>query len=118
MNARLALLGTVTPGATESEVFRLALGHAVGELGALGGTMHLRGPMSALRLVSSAGLPAALTRSWEIVDQEGPWPRPARSSRARASGYRCPRTRSRGRPGPVPASPPCPCSAAGAASAR
>jgi PAS domain S-box-containing protein len=72
MNARLALLGTVTPGATESEVFRLALGHAVGELGALGGTVHLRGPMSALRLVSSAGLPPALTRSWEIVDQEGP----------------------------------------------
>src|SRR3954469_972258 len=72
MNARLALLGTVTPGATESEVFRLALGHAVGELSALGGTMHLRGPMSALRLVSSVGLPPALTRSWEIVDQEGP----------------------------------------------
>nr|WSZ14166.1 SpoIIE family protein phosphatase [Streptomyces canus] len=72
MNARLALLGTVTPGATESEVFRLALGHAVGELSALGGAMHLRGPMSALRLVSSVGLPPALTRSWEIVDQEGP----------------------------------------------
>ncbi|MFL5992814.1 MAG: SpoIIE family protein phosphatase, partial [Streptomyces sp.] len=72
MNARLALLGTVTPGATESEVFRLALGQAVGELSALGGTMHLRGPMSALRLVSSVGLPPALTRSWEIVDQEGP----------------------------------------------
>lgn len=72
MNARLALLGTVAPGATESEVFRLALGHVVGELGALGGTMHLRGPMSALRLVSSVGLPPALTRSWEIVDQEGP----------------------------------------------
>jgi hypothetical protein len=72
MNARLALLGTVTPGATESEVFRLALGHAVGELSALGGTVHLRGPMSALRLVSSVGLPPALTRSWEIVDQEGP----------------------------------------------
>ncbi|MFK4106648.1 SpoIIE family protein phosphatase [Streptomyces sp. NPDC019531] len=72
MNARLALLDTVAPGATESEVFRLALGHAVGELSALGGTMHLRGPMSALRLVSSAGLPPALTRSWEIVDQEGP----------------------------------------------
>jgi len=78
MNARLALLGTVAPGVTESEVFRLALGHAVGELGALGGTIHLRGPMSALRLVSSVGLPPALTRSWEIVDQEGPLP-PARA---------------------------------------
>lgn len=28
--------------------------------------------MSALRLVSSTGLPPALTRSWEIIDQEGP----------------------------------------------
>ncbi|WP_221350850.1 SpoIIE family protein phosphatase [Streptomyces beigongshangae] len=72
MNARLDLLGTVAPGAAESEVFRLALQHAVTELGALGGGVHLRGPMSALRLVSSAGLPSALTRSWEIVDQEGP----------------------------------------------
>ena len=78
MNARLALLTTVAPGITESEVFRLALGHAVGELGALGGTVHLRGPMSALRLVSSVGLPPDLTRSWEIVDQEGPLP-PARA---------------------------------------
>ncbi|MCD7443165.1 SpoIIE family protein phosphatase [Streptomyces lincolnensis] len=72
MNARLALLDTVAPGITESEIFRLALHHAVGELGALGGTIHLRGPMSALRLVSAAGLPPALTRSWEILDQEGP----------------------------------------------
>ncbi|MCX4763643.1 SpoIIE family protein phosphatase [Streptomyces sp. NBC_01275] len=72
MNARLALLSTVDPGVAESEVFRLALQHAVGELGALGGTIHLRGPMSALRLVSVTGLPPALTRSWEIVDQEGP----------------------------------------------
>ncbi|TLS40473.1 PAS domain S-box protein [Streptomyces montanus] len=72
MNARLALLGTVDPGVAESEVFRLALQHAVGELGALGGTIHLRGPMSALCLVSVTGLPPALTRSWEIIDQEGP----------------------------------------------
>ncbi|MGW1609307.1 SpoIIE family protein phosphatase [Streptomyces sp. NPDC002285] len=72
MNARLALLGTVAPGVAESEVFRLALQHAVGELGALGGMIHLRGPMSALRLVSTAGLPPALTRAWEIIDQEGP----------------------------------------------
>ncbi|MHC3474294.1 SpoIIE family protein phosphatase [Streptomyces sp. 7R007] len=72
MDARLALLNTVAPGVTESEVFRLALQHAVGELGALGATVHLRGPMSALRLVSSAGLPPALVRDWEIVDQESP----------------------------------------------
>ncbi|MFJ6081236.1 SpoIIE family protein phosphatase [Streptomyces sp. NPDC092369] len=72
MNARLALLGTVDPGVAESEVFRLALQHAVGELSALGGTIHLRGPMSMLRLVSSTGLPPALARSWEIINQEGP----------------------------------------------
>uniref|UniRef100_UPI000B177652 hypothetical protein n=1 Tax=Streptomyces torulosus TaxID=68276 RepID=UPI000B177652 len=78
MNARLALLDTVDPGVAESEVFRLALQHAVGELGALGGMIHLRGPMSALRLVSATGLPAALTRPWEIIDQEGPLP-PARA---------------------------------------
>jgi PAS domain S-box-containing protein len=72
MNARLALLDTVAPGLTESEVFRLGLQHVVGELGALGAAVHLRGPMSALRLVSAVGLPPALTRSWEIVDQVGP----------------------------------------------
>ncbi|MFE3415508.1 SpoIIE family protein phosphatase [Streptomyces mirabilis] len=72
MNTRLALLSAVDPGVTESEIFRLALQHAVGELGALGGMIHLRGPMSALRLVSAAGLPAVLTRPWEIIDQEGP----------------------------------------------
>ncbi|MEU6799404.1 SpoIIE family protein phosphatase [Streptomyces neyagawaensis] len=78
MNARLALLGTVDPGVAVSEVFRLALQHAVGELGALGGMIHLRGPMSALRLVSATGLPAALTHPWEIIDQEGSLP-PARA---------------------------------------
>ena len=72
MNTRLALLDAVDPGVAESEVFRMALQHAVGGLGALGGTIHLRGPMSALRLVSSTGLPPVLTRSWEIIDQEGP----------------------------------------------
>jgi len=72
MNARLALLGTVGPGIPESEVFRLTLQHAVAELGALGGTIHLRGLKSPLRLVSSTGLPTALTRAWELIDQNGP----------------------------------------------
>ncbi|KPI02343.1 putative PAS/PAC sensor protein [Actinobacteria bacterium OK074] len=62
----------VDPGTTESEVFRLALQHAVGELGALAGTIHLRGPMSVLRLVSATGIPPAFTRPWELIDQEGP----------------------------------------------
>ena len=77
MNARLALLSTVERGVAESEVFRLALQHVVGELGALGGMIHLRGPGSALRLVSVVGLPSAMTASWETVDQGGPLP-PAR----------------------------------------
>lgn len=70
MNARLALLDSVEQGVTEGEVLRLALQHAVAELDGLGGTVHLRGPMSALRLVSVAGLPPALVRPWEIIDQE------------------------------------------------
>ncbi|KUN75485.1 SpoIIE family protein phosphatase [Streptomyces griseoruber] len=98
MNARLALLSTVAPGVTESEVFRLALQHAMGELGALGAAMHLRGPMSALRLVSAVGLPPALTRSWEIVDQEGP-SAPARALRG-STGVWVPRP-ARPVPGPV-----------------
>ncbi|MGA5450576.1 SpoIIE family protein phosphatase [Streptomyces umbrinus] len=89
MNARLALLSMVEPGVAESEIFRLALQHAVGELGALGGMIHLRGPMSALRLVSAAGLPPALTRAWEIIDQEGPLA-PARALH-RGSGVWAPR---------------------------
>lgn len=72
MHVRLSLLAGTDKGITESEIFRLALQHAVAELDALGGAVHLRGPMSALRLVSSTGLPPALTRPWEIVDQEGP----------------------------------------------
>ncbi|MFE2093724.1 SpoIIE family protein phosphatase [Streptomyces sp. NPDC059460] len=70
MNARLALLNSVERGVTEGEVLRLALQHAVAELDGLGGTVHLRGPMSALRLVSVAGLPPGLVRPWEIIDQE------------------------------------------------
>jgi Serine phosphatase RsbU, regulator of sigma subunit len=69
---RLDLLDTADDGITESEVFRLALQHSIAELGCVGGAVYLRGPMSALRLVSSTGLPSSLTRAWEIVDQDGP----------------------------------------------
>jgi PAS domain S-box-containing protein len=78
----------VKPGVAESVIFRLALQHAVGELGALGGMIHLRGPMSALRLVSAAGLPSSLTSAWEIIDPEGPLA-PARALHQR-SGVWCP----------------------------
>ncbi|WP_340375512.1 SpoIIE family protein phosphatase [Streptomyces sp. SS7] len=107
MNARLALLSTVAPGVTESEVFRLALQHAMGELDALGAAMHLRGPMSALRLVSAVGLPPVLTSSWEIVDQEGP-SAPARALRE-SKGVWVPNAARPGsgspRPGAAPAAP-------------
>ncbi|MFJ4890439.1 SpoIIE family protein phosphatase [Streptomyces sp. NPDC088788] len=72
MIRRLDVLDTADDGITESEVFRLALQHSMAELGCVGGAVYLRGPMSALRLVSSAGLPESLTRAWEIVDQNGP----------------------------------------------
>ncbi|MER6471534.1 SpoIIE family protein phosphatase [Streptomyces collinus] len=72
MNDRLALLVAADKGITEGEVLRLALQHAVTELDGLGGAVHLCGPMSALRLVASAGLPPALVRNWEIVEQDSP----------------------------------------------
>ncbi|MEK0097514.1 SpoIIE family protein phosphatase [Streptomyces sp. A475] len=71
MNGRLALLEGVEAGIAESEVLRLALLHAVAELGGLGGAVHLRGPMSALRLVASMGLPPGDAGLPEIIDQEG-----------------------------------------------
>ncbi|MGW3248894.1 SpoIIE family protein phosphatase [Streptomyces sp. NPDC001070] len=72
MNDRLALLAGVEKGIAEGEVLRLALQHAVAELDGLGGTVHLSGPMSALRLVSTVGLSPDLVRPWEIIDQRSP----------------------------------------------
>ncbi len=71
MNERLTLLTAVDQDVTQSEMLRLCLHHAVAELGGLGGMVHLRVPVSALRLASAAGLPRALTRSWEMLDAEG-----------------------------------------------
>ncbi|MEW2166472.1 SpoIIE family protein phosphatase [Streptomyces sp. NPDC007084] len=72
MIRRLDVLDSADDDITESEIFRLALQHSMAELGCVGGAVYLRGPMSALRLVSSAGLPLSLTRAWEIIDQNGP----------------------------------------------
>ncbi|WP_406864361.1 SpoIIE family protein phosphatase [Streptomyces sp. HUAS MG47] len=69
MNARLDLLTSTETGITESDVFRLALQQVVAELGALGGAVHLGRGSSALFLVSSSGLPPALTRPWEMIDR-------------------------------------------------
>ncbi|MFD4791589.1 PAS domain-containing protein, partial [Streptomyces sp. NPDC058459] len=74
MNQRLALLESIEKGIPETEIFRLALLHGVAELGGLGGAVHLRGPMSALRLVATTGLPPAVAQSWEIIDHEGAQP--------------------------------------------
>lgn len=82
MSARLALLASVDEEITESEALQLAVHHAVAELGGWGGAVHLRGPMTALRLVSSAGLTPALSRGWDIVDPDGPTA-PARAVRLR-----------------------------------
>ncbi|MFE2543868.1 SpoIIE family protein phosphatase [Actinacidiphila glaucinigra] len=82
MNDRLALLAAVEKGIAEGEVLRLALQHAVAELDGLGGTVHLCGPMSALRLVSTVGLSSGSVRPWEIIDQESPAV-PARAVRRR-----------------------------------
>ncbi|WP_431949014.1 SpoIIE family protein phosphatase [Actinacidiphila sp. bgisy167] len=82
MDDRLALLAEVEQGIAEGEVLRLALQHAVAALDGLGGTVHLRGPMSALRLVSTVGLPPGYARPWEIIDYESPAV-PARAARSR-----------------------------------
>ncbi|MFC9432001.1 SpoIIE family protein phosphatase [Streptomyces sp. NPDC056987] len=84
MNPRLALLSTAASGTPESEVFRLALQHAAGELCALGGMIHLCGPTSGLCLASAVGLPSALTGSWEIIDEKSPLA-PARALRRGAA---------------------------------
>ncbi|MCM2387500.1 hypothetical protein [Streptomyces albipurpureus] len=80
------MLASVDEDITESEALQLAVQHAVAELGGWGGAVHLGGPMTALRLVSSAGLTHALTRSWDIVDPDGPMA-PARAIRLRRGGW-------------------------------
>ncbi|RMB84930.1 SpoIIE family protein phosphatase [Streptomyces shenzhenensis] len=84
MNARLALLNAVPPGLPESDVFRLALQHAAGELCALGGLVHLCGPTSALCLATTVGLPPDIPRSWEVIDQDSRLA-PARALRRRGA---------------------------------
>ncbi|GAB3001285.1 SpoIIE family protein phosphatase [Streptomyces pseudoechinosporeus] len=64
------LLAETDQEITESEILQLTLSHAVAELGALGGAVHLRGALSVLGLASSVGLPPSLTRSWQMVDQD------------------------------------------------
>lgn len=98
VNDRLALLADVEKGIGEGEVLRLALQHAVAELDGLGGAVHLCGPMSALRLVSTVGLSPGYVRPWEIIDQESPAV-PARAVRRHGRVWAADGSAGAGRPG-------------------
>ncbi len=54
------------------ELLRFAVDQAVAFLGGLGGMAHLTGPSPGgdLRLIVASGLPPALTRAWEKIDEE------------------------------------------------
>ncbi|MDQ0791187.1 PAS domain-containing protein [Streptomyces sp. B3I8] len=65
--SRLDFLRAADDSVTDSDVLRLALQHAMAELGALGGCVHVRGSGGELHLVSSAGLPAVSVRAWEVL---------------------------------------------------
>ncbi|MEU3038822.1 SpoIIE family protein phosphatase [Streptomyces griseoaurantiacus] len=81
MISRLDYLRAADDSVTDSDVLRLALQHAMAELGALGGCVHVRGGGGEFHLVSSAGLPAASVRAWEVL--------PADSASATARAVNC-----------------------------
>ncbi|WP_051707519.1 MULTISPECIES: ATP-binding SpoIIE family protein phosphatase [unclassified Streptomyces] len=80
MIGRLDFLYAADDSVTDSDVLRLAVQHAMAELGALGGCVHVRGSGGELHLVSSAGLPAVSVRAWEVL------PGDSASATARAVG--------------------------------
>ncbi len=69
---RLRILRTSGEGQTEAEALRLALHHAVADLGGLGGMVHVCGPGSGrrMRLVAANGLPREFFQAWEYVDEK------------------------------------------------
>ncbi|MFC8832084.1 SpoIIE family protein phosphatase [Streptomyces griseoincarnatus] len=71
MKARLALLESVERDTEWTEILRLALSHAVAELGGLGGAVHLRRFPSTLQLVATSGLSPADARAWETLGEGG-----------------------------------------------
>ncbi|XMA35840.1 hypothetical protein O1157_02270 [Streptomyces albogriseolus] len=71
MRARLALLESVERDTEWTEILRLALLHAVAELGGLGGAVHLRRFPSRLQLVATSGLSPADARAWATLGEEG-----------------------------------------------
>ncbi|MFD4539130.1 SpoIIE family protein phosphatase [Streptomyces bauhiniae] len=70
-NARLVLLEGVRRDLDEPEVWELAVQHAVAELGAMGGAVHLRGSRATLHLVTVVGMDPADAKPWTILDAEG-----------------------------------------------
>ncbi|MER6136233.1 SpoIIE family protein phosphatase [Streptomyces sp. NPDC001815] len=78
----MAILRTIDDGVTVTEAIRLALEHAVAELGGIGGMVHVGGPegLRGLHLVASSGLPPAMTESWVRIPDDGGLP-PVRAVR-------------------------------------
>ncbi|WP_405725361.1 SpoIIE family protein phosphatase [Streptomyces sp. NBC_01537] len=85
MKGRLNILRAIDDGLPLTEALRLALEHAVAELGGVGGMIHVRrlGGLRGLRLVASSNLPPALTGPWERIEDDGDWP-PAHATREEA----------------------------------
>jgi PAS domain S-box-containing protein len=69
---RLRVLRKSGEGQTEPEALRLALHHAVADLGGLGGMVHMCGPGGGrrMRLVATNGLPREFFQAWEYVDEK------------------------------------------------
>lgn len=65
------MLESVERDTERTEILRLALLHAVAELGGLGGAVHLRGSPSTLQLVATSGLTPVDARAWETLGEEG-----------------------------------------------
>ncbi|MER7501337.1 SpoIIE family protein phosphatase [Nonomuraea pusilla] len=78
---RLRALEGMDEKLTATEALRVALHHAVAELGGLGGMAHLTGPAGGrmLHLVVSTGLSRTFTQAWENVKLDEA-PAPARAA--------------------------------------
>ncbi|MGP3967661.1 SpoIIE family protein phosphatase [Streptomyces sp. 6N223] len=90
MAGRLDVLTAAEADLGEGDVLRLALLHAVAELGGLGGMAHLRRTWAAgsgLRLVASSGLPRSMTRAFANVPGDADTP-PSRAAREGVPAWR------------------------------
>ncbi|MEV6864883.1 SpoIIE family protein phosphatase [Streptosporangium subroseum] len=92
-------------GLTATEALRVALHHAVAELGGLGGMAHLTDPSGdrALHLVVTTGLPRTFTQAWENIKRDEPGA-PARAARGGAFAWSSPNSAACPAPGSEPRS--------------